>query len=72
LEGVFAGPGGVWTISLPCNTFLLTRYDPDTLHRTASYRLPSMSYEIDASSQTVWVLVTKSPLEPIRLEGLAL
>jgi hypothetical protein len=72
LEGVYVGQGAVWTIGLPCNTFLLTRYDPRTLHRQASYVLSSMSYEIDATSQTLWDFVTKSPAEAVRLEGLKL
>jgi PQQ-like domain len=71
-EGLYTGQGSVWTISLPCNTFLLSRYDPVTLHRKASYRLASMSYGIDVSSPTAWVLVTKSPAEAVRLEALPL
>lgn len=63
--------GGVlWAVTIQCNMFIWYRYDASGLDRIGlAWAMPTQSYSVDGTSNEIWSLRSRNPMEPIAMVG---
>ena len=60
----------LWGVSIQCNMFIWYRYDARSLDRVGlAWVMPTQSYSVDGTSNEIWSLRSREPMEPVALVG---